>query len=79
MGKLNDTKVTGNLDVTENLKVDGNLEAAGNIIGNTVYGGNRSCIFTDGVMTFDSSWSKFVHVGNDMDLSNLSVYVHGLS
>ena len=68
MGKLNDTKLTGTLEVTENLKVDGNLEATGNIIGNTVYGGNRSCIFTDaegGQLTLlspnDYEWSIDAH------------------
>lgn len=37
-----------------------------------------SGVLQNGTFTPDSSWSKYVHVGNNMDLSNLQVYIHGL-
>ena len=57
MGKLNDTKVTGNLDVTENLKVDGNLEVAGNVVNITVVG--ESIQFALSTSISSGTWLRF--------------------
>ena len=44
----------------------------------TQYSYCLSGVIQDGKFTPDPNWSKYIHVGNSMELSNLNVYIHGL-